>query len=92
MSKPVIYDYILLTNVFESAFYRNDEKAKSELIETIRNCCLRNGFFQIVGHNVPAELQDSMLDCTKQLFALPQEDKDAVLKGKRSKDRVEPNN
>lgn len=72
---------ITFNEFFETAFYGDDEKAKSELIETIRNCCLRNGFFQIIGHNVPAKLQDAMLDCTKQLFALPQEQKDAVLKG-----------
>lgn len=80
---PIPHDCIILTTILEPAFYGTDEKEKSELIETIRNCCLRNGFFQIVGHNVPAELQDSMLDCTKQLFALPQEDKDAVSKGEK---------
>ncbi|QDS71926.1 hypothetical protein FKW77_000629 [Venturia effusa] len=70
-----------------SPFYGKDEKAKSELVETIRDCCLRNGFFQILGHNVPAELQDSMLRCTKQLFALPQEEKDALLKDKNTWNR-----
>ncbi|RDI77724.1 hypothetical protein Vi05172_g12290 [Venturia inaequalis] len=70
-----------------SSFYGSEEKAKTELIETIRDCCLRNGFFQITGHNVPAKLQKSMLECTKQLFALPQEYKDAVLKDKNTWNR-----
>ncbi|TID12929.1 hypothetical protein E2P81_ATG09897 [Venturia nashicola] len=70
-----------------SSFYGDDDKEKSKLIDTIRSCCLRNGFFQIIGHKVPVELQDAMLDCTKQLFALPQEEKDAVLKDKNTWNR-----
>lgn len=84
MSTRVFHDCIILTNTFEPAFYGSEEKAKTELIETIRDCCLRNGFFQITGHNVPAKLQKSMLECTKRLFALPQEYKDAVLKGEEN--------
>lgn len=63
-------------------FYTGDEDAKSKLVEQVRKCCLHNGFFQITGHRVPEELQEAVLDCLKEFFALPQVDKEKVLKGK----------
>lgn len=63
------------------AFYGGDQDAKSKLVDDVRKCCLHNGFFQITGHNVPAELQEGVLDCLKDFFALPQVEKEKVLKG-----------
>ncbi|KAI5203948.1 hypothetical protein E4T39_03981 [Aureobasidium subglaciale] len=63
-----------------SVFYGDDEVAKSELIAAVKKCCLHNGFFQIVGHRVPSELQEKVLDCVKNFFAQPQEEKDRVHK------------
>lgn len=68
----------------EQAFYGDDEKAKAELIAQIRKCCVHNGFFQIVGHRVPSDLQEDVLKCVKKFFALPQEQKEQVLKGEPS--------
>lgn len=65
------------------AFYGNDEVAKAQLVEEVRKCCLHNGFFQITGHRVPAELQQDLLKCVKEFFALPQGEKEKVLKGER---------
>ncbi|KAF2416540.1 Clavaminate synthase-like protein [Tothia fuscella] len=78
-SAPPILDF--------SAFYGSDEQAKASLVATVRECCLHNGFFQIIGHDVPAQLQESMLKCTKQLFALPQKEKDELLKDKNTWNR-----
>ncbi|KXT14229.1 hypothetical protein AC579_7543 [Pseudocercospora musae] len=63
-----------------SVIYGNDAAAKSELVETVKKCCLRNGFFQIVGHRVPRELQQDVLDSVKSFFNLPQELKEKVHK------------
>ncbi|EME86367.1 uncharacterized protein MYCFIDRAFT_60863 [Pseudocercospora fijiensis CIRAD86] len=63
-----------------SVIYGNDAAAKSELVETVKKCCLRNGFFQIVGHRVPRQLQEDVLDSLKSFFNLPQELKEKVHK------------
>lgn len=67
----------------DQAFYGDDEVAKANLVEQVRKCCLHNGFFQITGHRVPAELQQDLLKCVKEFFALPQGEKEKVLKGKQ---------
>lgn len=41
----------------------------------------RAGFFQIVGHPVPAELQEDVLDSLKSFFSLPLAEKEKVHKG-----------
>lgn len=41
----------------------------------------RAGFFQIVGHRVPAELQENVLDSLKSFFSLPLTEKEKVHKG-----------
>jgi isopenicillin N synthase-like dioxygenase len=64
-----------------SPFYGSDEAAKAKLVGQVRNCCLHNGFFQIVGHRVPLELQEALLKNVKDFFALSPEDKKKVHKG-----------
>ena len=64
-----------------SVIYGNDAAAKCELVETVKKCCLRNGFFQIVGHRIPRQLQENVLDSVKSFFSLPQEMKEKVHKG-----------
>ncbi|KAL6240666.1 hypothetical protein RBB50_012376 [Rhinocladiella similis] len=70
-----------------SPFYSNDEEAKAKLIAQVRKCCLHNGFFQIVGHNVPSDLQEGVLKCVKEFFSMPQADKELVLKEKNTWNR-----
>ncbi|TVY94298.1 2-oxoglutarate-Fe(II) type oxidoreductase [Lachnellula willkommii] len=70
-----------------SVFYGNDEKAKARLVQDVKDCCLHNGFFQIVGHKIPAELQERTLKCVKELFSLPQEEKNKVNKDKTTWNR-----
>ncbi|KAK2810573.1 hypothetical protein FQN50_002830 [Emmonsiellopsis sp. PD_5] len=64
-----------------SPFYGDDATAKANLVEQVRQCCLYNGFFQITGHRVPAELQRKVLECSKRFFNLPLEQKDKINKG-----------
>ncbi|KAK5298034.1 hypothetical protein LTR99_007723 [Exophiala xenobiotica] len=70
-----------------SPFYGDNEDAKTKPVAEVRKCCLHNGFFQIVGHRVPADLQEGVLKCVKKFFALPQEEKELVLKEKNTWNR-----
>jgi len=63
-----------------SVFYGDDENAKTKLVDDVRECCLHNGFFQIVGHRVPTELQNDVLKSLKSFFSLPQAEKEKVHK------------
>jgi isopenicillin N synthase-like dioxygenase len=51
-------------------------------VQEIRKCCLHDGFFQIVGHQVPLALQERVLQHVKDLFDLPQEEKAKLHKGR----------
>ena len=62
-------------------FYGSDEAAKAKLVDEVRECCLHNGFFQITGHRVPAEVQENVLESLKSFFSLPQAEKERVHKG-----------
>lgn len=53
----------------------------------VRECCLHNGFFQIVGHHVPAQVQNDVLESLKAFFSLPQTEKEKVHKGHNSPSR-----
>lgn len=63
-------------------FYGDDAAAKTKLVNDVRECCLHNGFFQIVGHRVPAKLQNEVLESLKAFFSLPLTEKEKVHKGK----------
>lgn len=49
-----------------------------ELRSGLRRAAHEVGFFYLVGHGVPAVLAARVLDAARRLFALPQEDKDAI--------------
>ena len=70
---PAILDF--------SAFYSNDPVAKAQLVDDVRKCCLHNGFFQIIGHKVPSNVQESALASSKQFFNQPLEEKLKCSKG-----------
>lgn len=58
-----------------SVFYGSDSQAKTKLLQDIRECCLKNGFFQITGHRVSRELQRRTMSCVERFFDLPLEEK-----------------
>ncbi|OAA62632.1 2og-Fe oxygenase family protein [Niveomyces insectorum RCEF 264] len=49
--------------------------AAAQVVADVREACVTTGFFSLVGHGVPQELQQSMLRGCKKLFALPLETK-----------------
>ncbi|KAL4946061.1 hypothetical protein BDV06DRAFT_218767 [Aspergillus oleicola] len=52
-------------------FYGPDSEAKDNLVKELRQACEDFGFFQIVNHTIPSDLQESILDQNKLLFQLP---------------------
>ncbi|KAH9825471.1 putative iron ascorbate-dependent oxidoreductase family protein [Teratosphaeria destructans] len=72
MPAPPILDF--------SPFYGTDEAAKATLVRRVRESCLTNGFFQIIGHRVTPELQDNVFRVAKEFFALPLEEKEKIHK------------
>lgn len=45
------------------------------VVEDVRNACITSGFFQLVGHGVPRELQEDVLKGAEAFFSLPKEEK-----------------
>ncbi|KAF8863140.1 Clavaminate synthase-like protein [Acephala macrosclerotiorum] len=76
MSAPPILDF--------SPFYGNGSAAKAKLVQQVKDCCLHNGFFQIVGHQVPSKLQTKIFECSKAFFNLPLEEKSKLSKGTKN--------
>ncbi|KAL3462635.1 hypothetical protein BJX64DRAFT_288099 [Aspergillus heterothallicus] len=50
-------------------------KQQAAVLDSIRSACLDKGFFLVIGHGVPSQLQDAALDFSKRFFALPLEEK-----------------
>lgn len=51
------------------------DAARADVLDQIRKACLESGFFVIVGHGVPMELQQRALAMSKRFFALPLDEK-----------------
>jgi isopenicillin N synthase-like dioxygenase len=71
--------------ISSAAFYGNDVDAKAKLVDAEKQCCLHNGFFQIIGHKVPELLQVRIFQCAKRFFDQPFEEKNKVSKGMGSR-------
>ena len=63
------------------AFYGNNKFEKDLLVARVRQACLEKGFFQIINHNVPAQLQQAIFEQSKDFFSLPTEEKTKLDKG-----------
>ncbi|KAH7239531.1 hypothetical protein BKA59DRAFT_277507 [Fusarium tricinctum] len=70
-----------------SGFYSEDPAEKKKVVDQVRESCLYNGFFQILGHSVPVEKQAKALQCTKKFFNLSLEDKEQVSKNNNTWNR-----
>ena len=44
-----------------SGYLAGDEKAKGRIVDEFRNACENQGFLQVVGHSVPADLQSRFM-------------------------------
>lgn len=49
--------------------------AAEEVIKKIRAACVSTGFFQIIEHGIPRELQKAVFDAAAAFFKLPFEEK-----------------
>ena len=45
------------------------------VVDAVRHACTTYGFFQLSGHGVSREAQESILGCAKRFFELPSEEK-----------------
>ncbi|KAL4735891.1 hypothetical protein BDV11DRAFT_208117 [Aspergillus similis] len=51
------------------------QEAKDNVVAAMRHSCFTFGFFYLVGHGIPEEDRLQILNCTKQFFDLPMEEK-----------------
>ena len=61
---------------------KND--ADDSVVQEIAQACKDWGFFQVVNHGVSADLIDQTWQQCRQFFALPQEQKDAVMRNREN--------
>ncbi|CAN8098488.1 unnamed protein product [Discula destructiva] len=52
--------------------------AGRQVVQDVRHACMSVGFFSLVGHGIPREIQESVLKASKKLFNLPLEEKKAL--------------
>ncbi|KAI5919659.1 Clavaminate synthase-like protein [Camillea tinctor] len=53
----------------------SSSEISARVVEEVQQACATSGFFQVVGHGVPKELQQAVLRAAEVLFALPLEEK-----------------
>jgi hypothetical protein len=53
----------------------SEEGSRNKVVEEVRDACITYGFFQLVGHGIPLNLQNEVFHCAQTLFALPTEEK-----------------
>ena len=61
-----------------SGYLAGDLRAQPRLVRDFRHACENQGFLQITGHSVPADLQSRYLASLAAFFALPAEEKEKV--------------
>lgn len=49
--------------------------AKEQVVDAMRDACTTFGFFYLVGHGIPEEDRQTVLNCAKLYFSLPREEK-----------------
>lgn len=65
-----------------SGYLAGDVRAKSRIVDELRNACENQGFLQVVGHSVSADLQSRYMASLAEFFALPAEEKEKVAQSK----------
>jgi isopenicillin N synthase-like dioxygenase len=59
-----------------SGYLKDSESSRAdEIVREVRNACKTSGFFQIVGHGIPRDLQEQVMESARALFALDLEEK-----------------
>ena len=49
-----------------------------KVVAQVREACMTTGFFELVGHGVERSLQEEIFGAARQLFSLPQEEKEKM--------------
>ncbi|KAI7786017.1 2og-fe oxygenase family [Diaporthe eres] len=52
--------------------------AARQVVDDVRNACMTAGFFSLVGHGIPRDMQDGVLRAAKKFFDLPLAEKQAL--------------
>jgi len=63
-----------------SAFYSPDAAVRDALVQQIGKACRTSGFFSLVNHGIPDDLQAEVLACSEELFGLPLDVKESYSK------------
>ncbi|EXJ91470.1 hypothetical protein A1O3_00018 [Capronia epimyces CBS 606.96] len=59
-----------------SAYLQHPDSSDADtVVEQIRTACATSGFFQLVGHGIPKQLQDQAFAAARTFFDLPDEEK-----------------
>lgn len=64
--------------VIDFALLSGSQQQKQRVLETLSQAARDVGFFYLINHGVDRELSDAVQQVSRQFFALPQADKDAV--------------
>ena len=65
-----------------SGYLAGHVQTKRRIVDEFRSACENQGFLQVVGHSVPADLQSRFIAALAQFFALPTEEKEKVAQSK----------
>ena len=49
------------------------------VVEAVRKACMTTGFFSLIGHGIPTDLQQKVLSAAHRFFALPLEEKKIIV-------------
>ncbi|KAH7024036.1 hypothetical protein EDB80DRAFT_631199 [Ilyonectria destructans] len=59
-----------------SASNGSDKAALADLVDQMRDACQSHGFFQLTNHGIPQSSLDEIIECSKEFFSLPLEEKE----------------
>lgn len=65
-----------------SGYLAGDIQAKARIVDQFRSACENQGFLQVIGHSVPADLQSRYMASLAEFFALPAAEKEKVAQDK----------
>ncbi|KAL2816738.1 hypothetical protein BJX63DRAFT_135085 [Aspergillus granulosus] len=72
VNEPPVIDF--------APFYARDSPSKENLVKELRTACEEFGFFQLINHGIPSDIQELILQHSKELFDLPIEVKEKYSK------------
>ena len=61
-----------------SGYIKGDKEQTKQIVADLRSACQSPGFFQIIGHSCPPELQSDLLKVLVEFFALPTSTKQSL--------------